>query len=166
MAKSKTKLPIKRYLIYILIAVVLISNTTFSRYVSTSSGGSSVSVALFASDVSYVEDVQIPISIHPGETVEFHIILTNFELDGDNRVSQVSQRYKLSHELMANRLPLTVTYDKQWNDMQLTNSNNGKITHTQTITVTWDNSQPGNNDYTLADEIEVIRILVNVEQID
>ena len=162
MTKSqKSKLPIRKYLILIFIAVLLISNSTFSKYVSTSTGNAETRVAIFESNVTvnlYVGKMM------PGETVDVPIIVSNFEDLGDTiRVSEVSQRYTLEEEIEGN-IPLTLEWDINNGDFFLANNpKDSGQSHPHTLTVHWPETE---NDYTLQDELVVIRITVNVEQID
>ncbi len=165
MTKAKSsKLPIKKYLILIFIAVLLITNSTFSKYVSTSTGGSTAAVAIFASDV----EIQVPLEkISPDSPIEITIDVSNYETTGlTKKVSEVSQSYVMTPKQMTGNIPLTFEWIGE-------NGNKGSfqaVTHSagntyqHVLRITWDKSV--NIDYTLADELEVIRILVDVEQID
>ena len=166
MTKSqKSKLPIRKYLILIFIAVLLISNSTFSKYVSTSSGGSAVQVAIFASDT----EVSVPLeNMHPGDTQTIEIAVSNFETNGLNKkVSEVSQSYVMTAQLMTGRLPLTLEWVENGNtgSFQAVTHSAGN-TYTHYLKVTWNADNAQNTDYTLSDELEAVRILVDVEQID
>lgn len=168
MTKSKKiKLPIRKYLILIFIAVLLITNSTFSKYVSTSTGSGETRVAIFASDVErtlYIE------KIAPGETYTVPIVVSNFEGEGNSlRISEVSQQYTLE-AFIEGEIPLTLSWVEAPGSPSIVddfhvgdNPVGSGQTHRYNLTVNWPEN---NNEYTLQDELVVIRIRVHVEQID
>ena len=158
-AKRKVKLPIHIYLLYMIIATLVFTAVTFSSYVSTSEGGDSVKVALFANDA----EVLIPLNeCYPGcDPIEVPITVTNYD---DDKVCEVSQSYSITVQNVFNAIPLKF----DWSETPVGNFHLGdgrKQTKQYTLTISWpvDGGYPSSE---LADEIDVVRILVNCDQID
>ena len=63
------KLPLRVYLLYLVVASLIFTGVTFSSYVSTATGGDVVQVALFAADTS----VNIPVTDMKPEIGRAHV---------------------------------------------------------------------------------------------
>lgn len=156
--RKKKKLPIHLYLIYIAIATFLFSGVTLSKYTSTSEGSDSVSVALFANNT----EVIIPVSeCSPGEEFIVKVYVRNY--DG-TKVCEVSQTFEITAETVLGKIPLEL----DWIGVRPKGNfyaMEGAVEKMYELKVSWpiENGYP-DSDY--ADEIEVIRILVDCEQID
>ena len=162
--KFISKLPLRVYLMYLLVASLVCTGVTFSSYVSTSQGGDSVRVALFANDVSI--SVPVTAQCYPGCSFEIPITVTNYKTEGLNKyVCEVTQDYTLEATLLVGSLPLEVTFKNGNNTGRLyANSSATEMKHTVVITWPTDNSETRNYDY--ADEIEVLRITAVCNQAD
>ena len=158
-------LPLRTYLWYFIVASLTCTGITVSSYVSTSRGGDSAMVALFANDVT----INLPITgqCYPGCEFEIPITVTNYEMDGlvNKNVCQVSQEYELSAALLVGNLPLEI----RWKDDYKSDSfsaNDPAIEYTHYIVVTWPIASGDETNYEYADEIEVLRVSAICEQTD
>ena len=172
---GKTKLKVNK-LHVVLIALALISvlatGVTFSSYNSTSTGSSTVSIALFANDHHVVD---IPLTdFAPGVTKEVPIEIYNYEGD---KISEVSQRYTLTYELLMDRLPIQISLEED-EDNQATvsiedgvatgdfNLNNGAPEAQSAsfkLIITWPAEE---NDHHYSEEIDVVRVTIDSTQIN
>lgn len=166
MKKRFKKIPLRIYLLYLVIASLIFTGVTFSSYVSTTSGGDEVRVALFAADT----EVTVPVSeVYPGCSFTIPIRVMNYEetLEG-TRICEVSQRFSIEAETLLGRIPLTLTWEQgsaPRGDLFLTDGIGGKRHLDYDLIVSWDVSG-GYPSHDYADEIEVIRIIARAEQID
>ena len=76
--KKLKKIPLRVWLLYLLLLSTLLTGVSYASYRSESSGGSTTRVALFANDVSV--DLTIT-DFAPGETREIPITVTNYDDD-------------------------------------------------------------------------------------
>ena len=154
-------LPLRAYLLYLLVASLVFTGVTFSSYLSTSSGGDSVQIAMFANDVT----VNVPISeeCYPGCSFEVPVNVSNYETDGMTKyVCQVSQEYTLEARLLVGNLPLTVTW-KEGNNSGVFHSGDAPTDNTHYVVVSWpENAYSTGAEF--SDEIEVLRIIAVCEQ--
>ena len=156
-------LPLRAYLLYLLVASLVFTGVTFSSYLSASTGGDSVQIAMFANDVT----VNVPISeeCYPGCSFEVPVNVSNYETDGVTKyVCQVSQEYTLEARLLVGNLPLTVSW-KEGNNSGIFHAGDSPTDNTHYVIVSWPESA-GSQDSALADEIEVLRIIAICEQTD
>lgn len=156
--KAKVKLPIHLYLIYIVVATLVFTAVTFSSYVSTSEGGDSTTVALFANDTEFV----IPVNeCCPGFSLQVPITVKNYE---DDKVCEVSQSYSITAENVFDTIPLKFTWSE--NPVGDFHLNDGeKQEKTYTLTISWP-TDAGSIASELSEEIAVVRILIDCSQID
>ena len=140
-------------------ATLLFTGVTMSSYVSTASGGDSVSVALFANDT----EVTIPVKeCYPG--CEFTITVNVRNYEGDN-VCEVSQAFEITAETAFDEIPL----EFEWLEVSPRGNfyaTEGKRDLQYQVKVSWpvENGEYPESDY--ADKIEVIRLIVECSQID
>ena len=162
---GKPKLKVNK-LHVVLIALALISvlatGVTFSSYNSTSTGSSTVSVALFANDHRVVD---IPLTdFAPGVTKEVPIEIYNYEGD---KISEVSQRYTLTYDLLMDRLPIQISIkegaSKATGDFNLKNGAPVKQGVSLTLVITWPAEE---NDHHYSEEIDVVRVTIDSSQIN
>ena len=156
-------LPLRAYLLYLLAATVVCTGVTFSSYLSSSSGGDTTRVALFATDVS----INIPLdeACYPGCSFEIPIKISNYETKGlTESVCEVSQSYSLEAVTLVGNLPINV----EWQNGNSTGSfkaTDSATDRTHVLVVTWP-INASSTAYEYADEIEVIRVIVTAEQTD
>lgn len=152
------KLPVRAYLLYLLIASLIFTGVTFSSYISSTSGGDSTQVALFANGAQIIN---IPVSkeCYPGSSIAVTLDVCNYE--GDS-ICQVSQTYDIRVEFLVGEIPFETSWKNDYN-ADTFYANDGKVTNRHTLTVSW---PAGKNDYKYSDEIEVLRIIVYSEQVN
>lgn len=158
--RKKRKLPIHVYLIYMIVASLLFTAVTFSSYVSTSEGGDSVSIALFANDT----EILIPVDkCEPGESFTMNVKVTNYE---DDRVCEVSQAYTITAEAVTGRIPLELEWigEQPIGDFHLLDGREQYAEYQLKVSWPVENGNYPSGDY--SNEIEVIRILAECNQID
>ena len=161
------KLPLRVYLLYLVVASLIFTGVTFSSYVSTATGGDVVQVALFAADTS----VNIPVTdMKPGDSFDITIQFQNYEVgeNGEKRICEVSQTFSATAETMTKRIPLELEWlqDPQ-SDFHVNEAfKDGTIEKSFTLRVSWPVENGEYPDSSFADEMEVIRISVNAQQID
>lgn len=159
--RKKGKLPIHLYLIYMIIATLLFTGVTFSSYVSTSEGGDEVQVALFANDT----EVILPVTeCYPGCEFTIQVTVTNYEGD---KVCEVSQAYSITAETVTGSIPLELDWlEVDGDPVGNFHINDGeKQVKVYDLKVTWPVTD-SNITSEYADEIEVIRIIIDCNQID
>lgn len=157
--KRKKRLPIHIYLIYMIVATLVFTGVTFSSYVSTSEGGDSVTVALFANST----EVILPVSeCYPGCEFTIKVKVTNAE---NGKVCEVSQSYKMHAEVVTGSIPLVLEWigGQPVGDFHIAD---GTVERVYDLKVSWPitNGEYPSDDY--SEKIEVIRILVDCQQID
>lgn len=137
-----------------------------ARYSTSANDSDGARVAVFASDV-----VQTEISLSdilPGTEKHFSLTVTNQK---NEKVCEVAQQYTVSVTTQ-NNLPLTVAIYSD-SEYQAKVDTNGVVTGTFAaaegssatyyIKISWNSAE---NDYLLADEIDVVVVTVTATQID
>lgn len=167
-SKNKLRLPLRAYLSYILLATLLFTGVSFSKFATTSSGQDSARVAVMASDTSFVLN---DINLAPGDAyVDIPVTLTNQK---DGRVCEVEQQYTMYVENITNNMELTFTY---YNDKGvLIKDGDTPVsevvgffhaaavdTDTYTIRVEW--TGPRTEEYSHA--VDALRVRIVAEQLD
>ena len=157
--RKKQKLPIHIYLLYMILATLIFTGVTLSSYVSTSEGGDSATVALFANDT----ELTIPIQdCYPGCEFNITVNVRNYE-NGD--VCEVSQAFEITAETVLDEIPLKLEWigvEPRGNFYAI----DGERDLQYNLKVSWpvNNGEYPSSDY--ADKIEVIRLIVDCYQVD
>ena len=109
--KNKLKLPIKTYLFYLILVAVLITGTSFSRYIVSTGGQDTISVASVAKHVFQVDITKdggaITLNfdnIKPGDSHNYAISVSN----DDGSISDIAIEYYIVIT-PPNNLPLKLT---------------------------------------------------------
>lgn len=163
--KNKMRLPLSAYLTYLLVATLLFTGVSFSKFATTSSGEDSARVAVMAMDTSYVIAEELPIA--PGETVEFTVTLTNKEED---RICEVTQNYFMTVENLTNNMALSYDYflmdganAKVQDSVSGTFHAGVEESATYKIKITWTGTpQPASSAF----EVDGLKIVIKTEQVD
>lgn len=163
--KNKMHLPLSAYLTYLLVATLLFTGVSFSKFATTSSGEDSARVAVMAMDTSYVIAEELPIA--PGETVEFTVTLTNKEED---RICEVTQNYFMTVENLTNNMALSYDYflmdganEKVQDSVSGTFHAGVEESATYKIKITWTGApQPASSAF----EVDGLKIVIKTEQVD
>lgn len=163
--RKKMRLPLSAYLTYLLVATLLFTGVSFSKFAATTSENETAEVAVMAMDTSYV--IAEDLSIAPGETVEFTVTLTNKK---DNRICEVKQNYSMSVENLTNNMALAFDYfrmdgttETKLDSVTGTFSANIEESTTYKIKITWTGApQPASSAF----EVDGLRIVIKTEQID
>lgn len=163
--KNKMHLPLSAYLTYLLVATLLFTGVSFSKFATTSSGEDSARVAVMAMDTSYVIAEELPIA--PGETVEFTVTLTNKEED---RICEVTQNYFMTVENLTNNMALSYDYflmdganEKVQDFVSGTFHAGVEESATYKIKITWTGApQPASSAF----EVDGLKIVIKTEQVD
>ena len=158
-------LPLGIYLIYLLVATLLFTGVSFSKFATTSSGEDSARVAVMAIDTTHVIAQELPIA--PGETNDFTITLTNKEND---RVCEVTQNYSMTVENLTNNMALSYEYYLVENGTEtkkdaVTGTFGAGIEEAVTykIKITWNGApQPAASAF----EVDGLEIVIKAEQVD
>ena len=165
--KKKLQLPLRVYLGYILLATLLFTGVSFSKFASTSSGQDGARVAVMASDASFTLN---SIQMQPGTTyVEIPVTLTNKK---NGRVCEVEQEYTLYVENITQNVDLTFTYYDNRGDLIMDNGQPAtevrgffyaaaEATATYTIRISWEAPQPED----LSQAVDALRVYVLAEQV-
>lgn len=110
MNKGKLKLPIKTYLLYLIMVAVLITGASFARYTTSVNGGDSISVAkpILSWDLS--DGTPNPVTLNlgaikPGDNQTYGLKVTN---QNDGKTSDVAIDFSIVITITDN-LPLAVT---------------------------------------------------------
>ena len=167
---EKRRLLLISYLTYLLIATLLFTGVSFSRFATTSSGEDSVRVAVMAMDSTAVIDGILLAA--PGESQTFKVTVTNKE---GSQVCEVAQEYTMYVEALSGNMNLTYSFvgadTTAYTDADgvshtaVTGSFEAGVekTVTYTIQVTWDaGAQP---EY-MAFEVDALQVVVQTSQID
>lgn len=163
--KNQMRLPLSAYLIYLLVATLLFTGVSFSKFATTTSGEDSARVAVMAMDTTYSLGEYLYGT--PGETKNFTITLTNKE---GTKICEVAQKYTMSVESLTNNLALSCEYYKMDGTTETkVDAVSGTFpagveeTATYIIKITWSGaSQPAAKAF----EVDALRIVINTEQID
>lgn len=189
--KKKARISLPVYLCYLLIVILAFAGVTFSSYVTKAEGQDSARVAAVAvnSEIQFLlgEKIENTDGEHyvlmPGMTQQIPFrVVNSIGTDGDKVISEVAQNYTITLKSTGN-LPLK--YQLQCTDDTSggTGISNGTLkdmvigeasetgtlppaddaTHTYTLTVTWPADK---NEAYLADEIDLITVVVDAVQID
>lgn len=163
--KKKVRLPLSAYLMYLLVATLLFTGVSFSKFATTSSGEDDARVAVMAMDAVY--DIPQELLIAPGETVELTVTLTNKE---GSRICEVMQEYTLTVENLTNNMALTYEYyllegAEETKQTVATGTFQAGVAESATykIKITWpDAPQPAGSAF----EVDGLKIVVKAEQIN
>lgn len=163
--KNKMRLPLSAYLTYLLVATLLFTGVSFSKFATTSSGEDSARIAVMAIDTSYV--IAEELSIAPGETVDFTVTLTNKEGD---RICEVTQNYSMTVENLTNNMALSYDYYLMDGENESAKDSVGGTFHagveesaTYKIKITWTGvPQPASSAF----EVDGLKIVIKTEQVD
>ena len=169
--KNKLRLPPIAYLTYLLVATLMFSGVSFSKFATTSSGEDSARVAIMAMDT--IVTINCPLSAAPGGTTEeFTVIVTNKE---NSRVCEVAQQYTLYIENLSGNMNLTYEFVDA---TTTTYTDADGMTHiavtgsfepgvegsvTYTVRVTW-NAEPQSEH--MAFEVDALQVVVLASQVD
>lgn len=110
MNKGKLKLPIKTYLLYLIMVAVLVTGTSFARYTVSVDGGDSIGVAkpILSWDLSggtlNPETLNLG-AMMPGDNKSYQLAVTNTD---DDKTSDVSIDFYVVITT-TNEIPLTIT---------------------------------------------------------
>ncbi len=157
--KTRKKLPVTRLTAYLLVAAVLTLGASFSRYSTSGQSADAARVAAFVlmgSDSSTSTDLLLE-NMAPGDTVEYHFTVSNFQ---DSAVCEVAQSYTVSFSDFDN-LPLEYELKKDAASYML--PANTKTTNDHILSITWPEND---NDAALADEIDLVTITVTSNQVN
>ena len=163
--KNKMRLPLSAYLTYMLVATLLFTGVSFSKFATTTVSEDNARVAIMAADIDYAIDQELRIA--PGETQEITVTLTNKE---GGRVCEVTQDYTLTVENLTNNMALTYEYFLV-DDETETKKDSATGTFyageensvTYKIKISWGTApQPAN----MAFEVDALKIVVKTEQVD
>jgi len=163
--KHKMRLPLSAYLTYLLVATLMFTGVSFSRFATTSSDEDSARVAVMAMDTSYV--IRNELAIAPGETVDFTVTLTNKE---DERICEVTQNYSMYVENLTNNMSLSFDYylvegtgETKLNSVTGTFNAGVEESVTYKIRITWSGvPQPAASSF----EVDGLRIVIKTEQVN
>lgn len=164
--KARSRLPMSVCLVYLMVVTFLFTGVSFSKYVTTASGGEEARVAVVSSGV-VVENIQV--SGHPGDTdMVKAITVSNHEtVSGKEQVCEVALQCKISTENVTGNIPLEFEF---YEDEQCTKSldeiifsPNVKGEKTCYLKIIWPTND---NNEAYAFEIDAIRIVATATQID
>lgn len=141
-------------LLFLLLFSMQLGVSLQASYASSENASDQARVAVFASDKKMTFDLSS--LTKPGDSKTFTVTVANY--DG-NKVCEVMQRYTLTTTTQGN-LPLTITVDKA---LTGTFAAGEKQSITYNITVTWPENE---NNYLLADEVDVVVLTVEAAQVD
>ena len=141
-------------LLFLLLFSMQLGVSLQASYASSENSSDQARVAVFASDKKMTFDLSS--LTKPGDSKTFTVTVANY--DG-NKVCEVMQRYTLTATTQGN-LPLTITVDKA---LTGTFAAGEKQSITYNITVTWPENE---NNYLLADEVDVVVLIVEAAQVD
>ncbi len=176
--KSRKKVKIIRYLLYLVLVTSVITSVSLAKYTAKTDGGASAPIAAFVTDTSLTLKLPLAENLYPGFSQDINFDVTNFE--GDNS-SQVPLNYEMWLETTGN-LPLTfaLTGQKAEDDasgavaqadpndsLHFTGGKfpsslkEGKKTHTYTLKIEW---PEGENDADYSKEIDQVSIKIKTTQ--
>jgi len=172
---KKFRLPLKAYLMYLIVATLLFTGVSLSKYAISAGGedGAGVAKVYFSSDMD--EDYNLNITAAPGNEADED---ATFELQLFNKtnaiISEVDLSYSVKIENLTNNLPLTFKFYRKEANSTLTlldsteNTVTGKFeagadaSITYVIKIIWDEVPPESASY----EVDSIRVTVTSEQDD
>lgn len=132
MTRSKLKKPPLRYIVYLLLLTMLVTNISLARYKTTIAGSGSVSVArpvvtliagqptLNGSNISLNSALQ---GLKPGDTLIYPFSVRNY--DNENKLTQVKMQYRVNVQLEPPAANLPFEYNLTCN--QLVYNNESRI---------------------------------------
>lgn len=105
MADSKrVKIPIKTYLVYLILVTFLVTGVTFSRFITTVTGGDSATVARPIIEFTLTDETILegeksvfnlaPISMKPGDEIHYTVIVDNEDVT--KKITEVALSYTIS----------------------------------------------------------------------
>ncbi len=146
-----------------IISAYLLSNV-FAKFSTTANGSDSARVAKFVLNGEMSDKLSVPLSIKPGDTEKYSFTVTN---TNGSSTAEVSMKYSIDVSSYDN-LPLIMEiYDSNKNkvadDAVFTMEAGKETTHNYTLEVTWDENRKESN---LVNEIDMVKIVVNAEQLD
>jgi len=162
---NKLRLPLSVYLVYLLVATVVMTGVTFSGYITTVTGSDEVRVAVMATDATITVTDQVPVC--PGDSVKIPVVISNRDKDG--RICEVAQAYQLSVTQLEDNLPLVfAVYKDEDCTVQVTSPGGEFAASTERtdkywIKVTWP-EEKNSASYTLL--VDALVITISAEQID
>lgn len=100
--KKRVKIPIKTYLIYLVLVTFLVTGVTFSRFIATVTGGDSATVAKPVIDLSLKEGENYvytlnPVSMKPGDEIRYTVRVANG--DSMSTITEVALSYTISAQV-------------------------------------------------------------------
>ena len=170
MKRKKMRLPLSAYLTYLLVATLMFTGVSFSRFATTASGEDSARVAVMAMDSTAV--INGTLLAAPGESRTFTVTVTNKE---GLQVCEVAQEYTMYVENLSGNMNLTYEFV----DAETTTYTDAEgVSHTAvtgsfeagveasvtyTIKVTWNaGAQPEH----MAFEVDALQVVVQAVQVD
>jgi len=159
-------LPVHLYLCYLLLAVVLMSSVTLSKYVSEGNGGSAARVAMLVEGETSINFTVDGAGSYPGGTWMIPVTLSNHK---DGKVCEVAMGYEAVVTNVTQNLPLEFTLynDAAGSDeaeegywIMPAGSPQEKTFY---LGVEWPEDE---NDARLAYEIDILEATIRAEQID
>ena len=158
---KKLQLPLQAYLSYILLATLLFTGVSMSKFATSVSGQDSARVAVMAANTTYT--LSTPLVLAPGESVEFRVDLTNVD---KGRVCEVAQEYTMSVENITGNMGLKFTYlneSKEVIDQVSGMFYAGTVDEdTFYVRVSWDGPQQDSCSYA----VDALRVNVVAQQLD
>ena len=169
--KNRMRLPLCAYLTYLLVATLMFSSVSFSKFATTSSSEDSARVAIMAMDTTVI--ISRPLKAAPcGTSEEFTVIVTNQE---NSQICDVAQEYTLYIENLSGNMNLTFEFvgvsTTTYTDTDgiphtaVTGSFEAGVEKilTYTVRVRW-NAKPQPEH--MAFEVDALRIVVLASQVD
>lgn len=121
-------LPLKRYIIYLLLAVVFSTTFSFAKYKTSTSGISNARVARFivvAAQTTADEIIALDLTTNDTDSVEYVFTVSNYK---DSIVCEVSVEYNLQI-ILPQALPNGVTLSMKCNEQSIALTTNDNITY-------------------------------------
>lgn len=164
--RTRAKLPMSAYLLYLLTLTFICTGISFSRFASTTTVEGSARIAVMASGMQCAD---IAVEGCPGSTSQqARIELTNYEeADGETRVSDVTLECSLTAENLTNNIPLQFAFYEDANRSKpldtVTLSPGEKSSKALYLVISWPSDY---NDGSYAFEIDAVRIIATATQVD
>jgi len=154
--KHQTKRPpLMVYVMYLLVATVVFTGVTFSSYISSTVGQDTARVAKFEVTGTGMQEIQINAeAMVPGSQITKLFTVQN--------ASEVSVKLTITAELMYNKLPLQLTINSVEHQLISTLAV-GSSEQTYDLVISWPSAH---SDVQWAGKTDVIRLIVNAQQID
>ncbi|MCE5195863.1 MAG: hypothetical protein LLG09_01850 [Negativicutes bacterium] len=167
------------YLLYLLMVTVVVAAVSLSKFSTTGEGTDTVSVAKpvlsylpQSAELNGTEILEIGSGLHvgdllPGDILVYHFDIVNFE---NSNLNQVLLKYRVTVEWnpVLPNLPFSytlepaATYDSA-GDGYVYLGFGGQITHSYTLTITWDETDAGS---AYLDKQQTLQIKIEAEQVD